>query len=121
MNKQLTIIFYILTSLFRIEKKSKRFCWFCLVSIYTSAFTQVRFENLTTTDGLSQSTVLSICQDSLGFIWLGTAHNGLNRYDGQRFVHFRHSSDNFNSLSSNNIKELLADKNGSIWIGTDYG
>ena len=44
----------------------------------------IRFENLTLEDGLSQSTVYSIAQDSKGFMWFGT-EIGLNRYDNSSF------------------------------------
>ncbi len=36
-------------------------------------------------------------QDSKGFMWIGT-HEGLNRYDGQKFKVFKHSVDDPNSL-----------------------
>ena len=39
------------------------------------------FEHLTTRDGLSQSTINGILQDSQGYLWLAT-ENGLDRYDG---------------------------------------
>jgi ligand-binding sensor domain-containing protein len=43
--------------------------------------TRVEFEHLSLKDGLSQSTVFSILQDTQGYLWLGTS-DGLNRYDG---------------------------------------
>ena len=49
--------------------------------------------------GLSQGFVPSICQDDDGFLWFAT-NNGLNRYDGYKFVVFR--NDPFDSLSLNN-------------------
>lgn len=46
------------------------------------------FRNISVDKGLSQSTVFSITQDTLGFIWMATK-DGLNRYDGKRFVIYR--------------------------------
>ena len=37
-------------------------------------------KNITIEDGLSQSTVETIYQDSKGYIWIGT-NDGLNRYN----------------------------------------
>ena len=53
----------------------------------------------------------------MGFIWFGT-DNGLNRYDGNKFVVYRHSSTESSSLSGNFILSLAEDKRGNIWVGT---
>ena len=47
------------------------------------------FTRFSTEDGsgLSSNVVTSIFQDNNGFIWVGTA-NGLQRFDGSKFVHF---------------------------------
>lgn len=37
----------------------------------TTAFRMPYFSHLSVEDGLSQSTVFSICQDSTGFMWFG--------------------------------------------------
>lgn len=39
------------------------------------------FDNINVDQGLSQSSVFSIYQDSKGYMWFGTA-DGINRYDG---------------------------------------
>ncbi len=46
----------------------------------------MRFDRLSLDEGLSQSAVLAVHQDSKGFMWFGT-ENGLNRYDGYTFRH----------------------------------
>ena len=43
------------------------------------------FENISTEQGLSQSTVTTILQDRLGFMWFGT-EGGLNKYFQSTFV-----------------------------------
>jgi ligand-binding sensor domain-containing protein len=43
----------------------------------------VYFEHLGLRDGLSESSVQAILQDSQGYVWLST-ESGLNRYDGYR-------------------------------------
>jgi signal transduction histidine kinase/ligand-binding sensor domain-containing protein len=76
----------------------------------------LRFEHITTDDGLSASGVTSIVQDERGFIWLAT-QNGLNRYDGYSFKVFHHEPQNPDSLSANNLRVLLVD-GSRLWIGT---
>lgn len=80
----------------------------------------IRFEQITTNDGLSQSTVNDILQDSRGFLWFAT-EDGLNRYDGYQFKVYRNDSYDLFSISSNQITSIIEDKNGSIWVGTRGG
>src|SRR6185295_12804435 len=61
-----------------------------------------KFENLSTEQGLSQSTVKCFFQDRQGFLWIGTA-NGLNRYDGYHFKVFRNNPSNTATISHNSI------------------
>lgn len=78
-------------------------------------FTNVQY--ITSDDGLSQSEVTSILQDSKGFLWIGT-RGGLNRYDGSSFKVFQNEIGNTNSLNNNSIETLFEDSKGYIWIGT---
>ncbi len=71
-------------------------------------------------EGLSQSSVYAILQDSYGFMWFGTAE-GLNRYDGYSFVIYRYDRNNKNTISDNWITALYEDKNKTLWIGTNGG
>lgn len=74
----------------------------------------------TATDGLSQSHINTIMQDSRGFIWIGT-ENGLSRYDGYDFVNFIHQPYDTNSLSNNYINAICEDAQGILWIATKKG
>ena len=80
----------------------------------------IRFERITTEHGLSQGTALSILQDSVGFMWLGT-QDGLNRYDGYEFRVYKHDPTDPSSLPSNWIEALAEDAAGDLWIGTQGG
>ena len=75
------------------------------------------FEAYTISDGLAQSTVYCIEQDSRGYLWLGTDGGGLSRFDGTNFKTFTKSE----GLPGNNIRSLLEDRNGNLWIGTNNG
>ncbi len=77
-------------------------------------------KHLGTDEGLSHSTVFAIHQDRQGFIWFGT-QEGLNRYDGYRFVVYKQDMENPNSLGSNQIRVIFEDRSGYLWIGTDGG
>lgn len=61
-----------------------------------------RLNNLSTVNGLSQSSVIAIHQDAIGQMWFGT-RDGLNKYDGNRFTVFRNSPKDSTSISNNDI------------------
>jgi len=83
-------------------------------------YAQIKFEHLTVADGLSQSVVLCILQDSQGFMWFGT-EDGLNKYDGYKFTVYKHDPDNSNSLADNYVWSIHEDESGTLWIGTSNG
>lgn len=80
----------------------------------------LQFEHIGTREGLSQVNVNCIIQDSRGFMWIGT-RNGLNRYDGYKFVTFRNDVKDPHSLSNNMIIDLAEDSDGNIWAATQLG
>ncbi len=89
------------------------------ITVYSQA-SDIRFEHITSEQGLSQSSVLCILQDRQGFMWFGT-RDGLNRYDGARFKIFRSDPLDSNSLSDDYINALYEDDAGKLWIGTASG
>jgi ligand-binding sensor domain-containing protein/serine phosphatase RsbU (regulator of sigma subunit) len=92
------------------------------VSIFPSApeTMDIKFEHISIKEGLSQSIVECIAQESCGFIWFGT-EDGLNRYDGYKFTILRNEPQNPNSLGHNNILVIYEDQFRILWIGTFHG
>ncbi|HPR63139.1 MAG TPA: two-component regulator propeller domain-containing protein [Thermoanaerobaculia bacterium] len=72
--------------------------------------------NFTVRDGLSQSQVTDILQDSAGYIWIAT-QGGVSRFNGRRFEVFTTLS----GLPDDVVMALAADDEGSVWVGTDAG
>lgn len=105
-------------------------CAFCSVLLFLFLFIEVvhsktslqriRFHTYNIEDGLSQSTVLSLEQDSLGYTWIGT-QDGLNRFDGFENTIFRHSPTNSETINSPTISSLLFDGKRTLWILTPQG
>jgi ligand-binding sensor domain-containing protein/signal transduction histidine kinase len=80
----------------------------------------LRFDHISIEQGLSQSSVRVILQDSRGFMWFGT-EDGLNRYDGYAFKTFKPDPDVSSSLSDRWINAILEDDQGLIWVATGQG
>jgi signal transduction histidine kinase/streptogramin lyase len=80
----------------------------------------IHFDHLGTGDGLSHSNVLSITQDSRGFMWFGT-WEGLNKYDGYNIKVYKNNPQDKNSIPDNFISGFAKSKNGGLWIGTGNG
>lgn len=78
------------------------------------------FKQIATNEGLSQSTVKTIFQDSKGFMWFGTK-DGLNRFDGYEFKVFKNDPYNRFSLGNNYITDILEDRDGYLLIATRTG
>jgi signal transduction histidine kinase/ligand-binding sensor domain-containing protein/DNA-binding response OmpR family regulator len=79
----------------------------------------LRFQYLTTADGLPQNTIDCIFLDSQRFMWFGT-WNGLCRYDGYSFKTFQ-KSDSQKSIPDNFIHAICEDKSKNLWVGTAHG
>jgi signal transduction histidine kinase/ligand-binding sensor domain-containing protein len=77
----------------------------------------IKFDNLTSEDGLSQNSVIKIFQDSRDFLWFGT-FDGVNRYDGYNFRIFKSVLDDSTSISGLNFNSICEDKYGNIWFGS---
>ncbi|TRW26661.1 helix-turn-helix domain-containing protein [Flavobacterium zepuense] len=71
-------------------------------------------------DGLPQSFVSGLEQDSCGFVWIST-RNGLARYDGNRFTVFQHKPNNSSSLASNVITDIKKGYGDDLWIKYESG
>lgn len=67
------------------------------------------------TQGLSSNEVMCSIQDDDGYIWIGT-NNGLQRYDGVRFLTFRNQKDNPASIPGNFVQQLMIDRKGNMWM-----
>ncbi|MEJ5200670.1 MAG: two-component regulator propeller domain-containing protein [Anaerolineales bacterium] len=80
----------------------------------------IRFNRLTTTDGLPHDIVQCVLQDHDGYLWFGT-QRGLSRYDGYTFTNFHHHRTDSNSLVNDTINVLFEDSWGWLWIGTVSG
>ncbi|MCX6335398.1 MAG: SpoIIE family protein phosphatase [Bacteroidia bacterium] len=93
--------------------------FFFILNLFASALfsQQYFFRKYSAEEGLSQSSVYCLLQDSRGYIWMGTDGGGLARFDGNRFETFTVA----NGLTDNIIRSLFEDSNGNIWIGTQKG
>lgn len=80
----------------------------------------VSFEHLSAKDGLASEKVISVTQDHLGFLWIGT-QEGLHRYDGYELTLFQHDPEDSLSLSNSTAEALYVDHSGTLWVGTWNG
>jgi ligand-binding sensor domain-containing protein len=74
------------------------------------------FTNYSTSNGgLATNLINSMAQESKGHMWLAT-YNGLQRFDGNKFMTFRNVPDDNTSIPTNNIQTLFFDKNNRLWL-----
>ena len=84
--------------------------------IYQTLFSQsFNFKNYTIAEGLPQSTVYTIFQDSKGFIWLGT-QGGVAKFNGIEFENYSQKD----KLADNHVFSIGEDNQQNIWTGHRY-
>jgi len=92
---------------------------FLFVTLSLSAL-NYDISTLTNNDGLSNSSINCINQDSVGILWFGT-WDGLNVYNGREFKVYKPDPGNTQSISNNIIRDILQEKKNIQWIATDRG
>lgn len=93
-----------------------------LIILHTSvchAGSEYNLHQFSNKDGLSNSSILSICQDSDGFLWIGSC-DGLNTFDGSKLQTYI-PVDSKNKISGNLINNIVEAENNILWIKTNYG
>jgi streptogramin lyase/two-component sensor histidine kinase len=72
-------------------------------------------------DGLPSLRVDAITQDQQGLIWIGSLGVGLLRYDGTHFQVFNQTLESKPRLSNQQIKDVITDSKGRLWIAHRMG
>jgi ligand-binding sensor domain-containing protein len=93
---------------------------FFILSCFLARTQQYFFSGYSISDGLSQSVVNCIFQDSKGYMWIGT-QNGLNKFNGYNFEVFTYNPNDTNSIANNWINGIAEDKEANLWIATKGG
>ena len=97
-------------------KRKSLLCLFLIISVAIHG--NIYFKHLGKSDGLSQISVLSICQDELDRMWFGTLE-GLNCYDGNQMKTYKPSPDNKDYFGGNEISHIVSDKQGNLFFTSD--
>ena len=75
---------------------------------------------ITPNDGLSNSHINQIYQDSKGYIWIAT-ENGLNKFNGYDFEVYLAIPDDTTSIKVNFVTYVFEDSRGLFWVSTLNG
>jgi ligand-binding sensor domain-containing protein/two-component sensor histidine kinase len=79
-------------------------------------YTHPPYRQFTLRDGLSQMQVISLFQDSRGYIWAGTK-KGVNCFNGERMINLENKSE----IAKSHILQISEDYKGCIWVSSLKG
>jgi ligand-binding sensor domain-containing protein len=85
--------------------------------LYSQQPKRYSFAHYSSESGLASNEVNDVIQDDEGYLWITTT-NGLQRFDGVRFITFRNKKDDPLSLPANYVSQMMMDKNKNLWIQT---
>ena len=81
---------------------------------------EISFRSLSVQQGLSQNSVVSIAQDSTGYLWFAT-QDGLNKYDGKQFIFFNKQFEDVTRPGYSKLGKTIIDRDGQLWIVSNSG
>lgn len=84
-----------------------------MLTVITAATARTHIQRFTESDGLPQSTITCVIQDSKGYIWI-SSWNGLSRFDGYSFQNFKARQGDNCPLTTNRIFFIRETTNGNI-------
>ena len=93
---------------------------FTRAAIAATVLTDIKFAEYTIEDGISEDIIMSIVEDSDGYIWVGSIE-GLFRYDGYHFKEYTHVPNNPNSIPQGFARTMFVSEQGELWLGTYEG
>ncbi|KJD33596.1 histidine kinase [Tamlana nanhaiensis] len=97
------------------------FIWLISIAVFGQNQTQqMAFQQLNVEQGLSQNSVISIAQDSIGYMWFAT-QDGLNKYNGRDFKYYNKQFEDITRASFSNLGEIYIDTQNRLWIITHSG
>lgn len=70
---------------------------------------------------LPNNNIWALAFDSDNYLWIGTDGDGLVKYNGNRFIPFRNSAADLNSIVNNVVTDIFEDQSGDLWISTEGG
>ncbi len=79
--------------------------------------TAKRFKTITKKEGLAMNAVVSVCPSQDGGVWISSWGGGVNHYLNGNITHLNTT----NGLKSDYILGLTEARDGSLWVGADYG
>lgn len=99
--------------------------FFCLLSyiiLSTTFFNsliaqsgEIVFTRTTKENGLAADLIHAVIKDRQGYYWVSSV-NGLQRFDGYKWVNFRHDGKDSASLPDNAVYQLMEDNQGRLWL-----
>jgi signal transduction histidine kinase/ligand-binding sensor domain-containing protein/DNA-binding response OmpR family regulator len=91
------------------------FVFLCALSVQSQSPCIIK--HYSTDNGLSHSGVMCMLEDHNGFMWFGT-WDGLNKFDGYTFTHYKSRPGDSIHLSHNRIDQIKEDHFGFLWVKT---
>ena len=76
------------------------------------------FRHLGPEQGLAGHTVNYMLRDSRGYLWISCGADGLQRYDGERFLLFQHDPSDSTSIPYSDVGGLFEDSRSTIWCAS---
>lgn len=102
------------------KKLILQFMCFATAVLATHATEEFNRRNFNVSHGLSNMSVLSLMQDSDGYVWASSV-DGLNRLMNNSIKVWGAGDNGISELSGNLIEHIDQSDDGTLWIHTNYG